>query len=333
MDSTDNFLHLARHRAHHRSKQRIQSFGEVWTPKKHVRHILDMLDKSVWTDTDVVFFEPTCGHGNFVEAVVQRRLNALWNKAKKQKIKEPHFYSAANTLNALWAVDIDPENIKICRNRVWFLVFRFLWTHERLRAPDAPQQDADERRSGPTKVSPPRFSPLRGAPLKAGSQRDGRLQKACPPEAGLSLKFFLKKHKGFLAHILCCIEWQIQENEALSCMESDPQKAVSAAAKTAVSRKWIQKNGHRPIDFEKTWLLRLETFKKKKIIPLEYKRNAKKLESLAQSKKLSVFEKNQETNQTNLLTFLNEQRARRARLSRSKESGADSDFYSFPTAA
>ena len=319
MGPTDNFLHLA----HHRSKQRIQSFGEVWTPKKHVRHILDMLDKSVWTDTDVVFFEPTCGHGNFVEAVIQRRLNAFWNKAKRQKIKESHFYSAANALNTLWAVDIDPENIKICRNRVWSLVFRFLWTHERRQAPEAQQGSGSERRTGP----------LRCGPLKAGSQRDGRLQKACPPDAGLSLKSFIKRRKKFLAQALCCIEWQIQENEALSCLESDPQKAVSAAAKTAVSRKWIQKNGHRPIDFEKTWIRRFETSKKNKIISLEYKRNSKKLESLAQGKKLSVCEKNQETNQTNLLTFLNEQKARCARLSRSKESGAGSDFYSFPTAA
>ena len=282
METAENILRLA----HHRSKQRIRNFGEVWTPKKHVRQMLDMLDKSVWTDTNIVFFEPTCGHGNFVEAIVQRRLNAFLNRAKRQKIKRPHFYSVANTLTALWAIDIDPENIKSCRNRVWSSVFKFLWSNERHR------------------------------PLKTS----------------LSLKSFIKKHKDFLAQVLCCIEWQIQENEALSCLESDPQKAVLAAEKTTVSRQWIKKNGHHPIDFNKTWLWRFETFKRKKIVPLEYKRNSKKLDSLLKDERLSVFEKKQTLNQLNFLTFSAERKEERGRLSRYKESGI-SDSHSFMKAA
>ena len=263
--------------AHHRSRQRIQSFGEVWTPKKHVRQMLDMLDKSVWTDIGAVFFEPACGHGNFVEAVVQRRLNAILNKAKRQKIKRPHFYAAANTLNTLWAIDIDLENIKFCRDRVWSSVFKFLWSNERRR----------------------------------------------PPKAALSLKSFIRKHKDFLAHVLCCIEWQIQENEALSCLESDPQKARLAAEKTAVSRQWIKKNKHRPIDFKKTWLWRFEALKKSKIVPLEYKKNSKKLDSLLQDKKQPVFKKNQPLN---LLTFLHENKKETGRLSRHKKPHVSDSF-------
>ena len=49
--------------AHHRSRQRIQHLGEVFTPEKYVQQMLDMLGKLVWTSTDTVFFEPTCGHG------------------------------------------------------------------------------------------------------------------------------------------------------------------------------------------------------------------------------------------------------------------------------
>ena len=186
--------------AHHRSRRRIQNFGEVFTPEKYVQQMLDMLDKSVWTSTDTVFFEPTCGHGNFVEAIVRRRLSALLNKAKRQKIKDPQLYAVANTLNTLWAIDIDPENIKFCQDRVQALVFQFLWSNE----------------------------------------------LHCSTEAATSLKSFIKKHKDFLVQALCCIEWQIQENEALSCLESDPQKAALAAEKTAVSRQWIKKNRHRP---------------------------------------------------------------------------------------
>ena len=78
METAKRILHLI----HHRSKKRIRDYGEVFTPKKYVNQMLDMLDKSVWADTNVVFFEPTCGHGNFVEAIVKKRLNAFLQKQK-----------------------------------------------------------------------------------------------------------------------------------------------------------------------------------------------------------------------------------------------------------
>ena len=59
--------------AHHRSRSRIRNLGEVFTPEKYVYQMLDMLDKSVWSSDNVIFFEPTCGHGNFVVAIVQKR--------------------------------------------------------------------------------------------------------------------------------------------------------------------------------------------------------------------------------------------------------------------
>ena len=127
METAQNIINFV----HHRSKKRIRDLGEVFTPEKYVNQMLNMLDKSVWTDINTVFFEPTCGHGNFVETVVERRLDALLKKARKQKIKKPHFHAAANTLNNLWATDIDPKNIEFCRNRIRSLIFNFLLKHEK----------------------------------------------------------------------------------------------------------------------------------------------------------------------------------------------------------
>ena len=206
--------------AHHRSKKRIRDFGEVFTPKKYVQQMLDMLDRSVWADTRVVFFEPTCGHGNFVSAIVERRQKALFKKAKRQKIAKPHFYAVANTLNNLWAIDIDPQNIEFCRQRVFDLVCCFLW--ERTNAFE----------------------------------------------------------QEFLAHILCCLEWQIQENEALSCLETDPLKAKKSVDKTAVSRKWFKQNGHHPIDFKNTWCQHFQTCQLNNALPIQYIKNLKFLDSL-----------------------------------------------------
>ena len=66
----------------HRSRDRIRSLGEVFTPEKYVFQMLDMLDRYVWSDIDTVFFEPTCGHGNFVVAIAQRRLKKAVQKGK-----------------------------------------------------------------------------------------------------------------------------------------------------------------------------------------------------------------------------------------------------------
>ena len=211
---------------HYRTRQRIRDFGEVFTPGEYVQKMLDMLDKSVWADTGTVFFEPTCGHGNFVLALVERRLNAFLKKARKQKMKQPHFYAVANTLNNLWAIDIDLSNIELCRHRVRSLVFNFLLKHKNTHC---------------------------------------------------SSKIFIKKNKVFLTHVLCCIEWQIHTNEALSCLQVDLTKAFQAADKTTVSRQWLKKNKHRPINFNMPWCEYFKCMKQEGIIPLEYTKNHKSL--------------------------------------------------------
>ena len=241
------------HIAHHRSRQRIRDFGEVFTPEKYVHQMLDMLDKSVWADTNIVFFEPTCGHGNFVSAVVERRLKAFLKKAKRENIKKPHFYAVAHTLNNLWAIDIDPKNIKFCRSRVLSLVFDFLWKWE---------------------------------------------------TNSLSFKSFIQQNKDFLTHLLCCIQWQIQENEALSCLEKDPVKAKESADKTAVSRKWFKKNRHRPINFEQTWCEYFKVYKSENIIPVEYTKNFKFLNSLVSNELKVTKGSKKRKKKTNIISLI-----------------------------
>ena len=230
MKTKQNFLDLK----FHRSKDRIRSLGEVFTPEKYVFQMLDMLDKSIWSNIDTVFFEPTCGHGNFVVAIVQRRLERLFKKAKKQKIEKAHFYTVAHTLNNLWAIDIEVQNIKLCRNRIYFIIFNFLWKHEK-------KYQCQDR---------------------------------------LSLDVFIKRNKEYLVHVLSCIQYQIHTNEALSCLEIDHLEAQKIAKKTLVSRQWFQNNRHHPINFEKTWVSYFKNCQKRRIMPIEYKRNLKCLEKV-----------------------------------------------------
>lgn len=229
MELNKDILHLA----HHRSRQRVRDLGEVFTPDKYVQQMLDMLDKAVWSDTNKVFFEPTCGHGNFVIAIVHRRLEVFLKQAKRKKIKKPHFYAVANTLNNLWAIDIDVENIVFCRNRVWEIVLKFL-------------MDNENRKS--------------------------------------STPIFLGKNADFLAHILCCLNRQIHENELLSCLAENKEEAKKSASQTNTSKKWFEKNKHKPINFELPWCAYFLSLKRQNIVPIEYTKQIKFLLSISSKK-------------------------------------------------
>lgn len=113
----------------HRSKVRILELGEVFTPEQFVEDMLDLISKgkkNFWSNEDIVFFEPTCGHGNIVLSIYRRRLNALHKKALLNGVKNPHLYAIANAINTLWAIDIDSKNIEHTRSRVLWITLDFL---------------------------------------------------------------------------------------------------------------------------------------------------------------------------------------------------------------
>lgn len=115
----------------HKTKDRIRELGEVFTPEEYVESMLDLLAKgkrSFWEKEDIAFFEPTCGHGNIIIPLLNRRLKALYGKAQKENIIDPELYSIAYAINTLWAIDIDNENIEQCKERVFHLICSFIET-------------------------------------------------------------------------------------------------------------------------------------------------------------------------------------------------------------
>ena len=113
----------------HRSRERIKSIGEVFTPEVYVNGMLNLLSQGEnisWDDEDIIFFEPACGHGNIVVSIYTKRIEAFYQKALKEKIPKPAFYAVANAINTLWAIDTDSENILECRTRVLIVSINFL---------------------------------------------------------------------------------------------------------------------------------------------------------------------------------------------------------------
>src|SRR3954464_7378258 len=63
-----------------RSRHRVRTYGEVFTPRHMVDRMLDLVREELETGPDFVdktFLEPAAGHGNFLVAILHRKLRAV----------------------------------------------------------------------------------------------------------------------------------------------------------------------------------------------------------------------------------------------------------------
>ena len=108
---------------HHKSVERIDSLGEVYTPIHVATQMCDFIPSDDWKDPCVIFFEPTCGNGNILEVIVKRRLECLYEVGKDKS--NPYKYAISNAMNTLVAMDIDNENVLESRERIQKIALEF----------------------------------------------------------------------------------------------------------------------------------------------------------------------------------------------------------------
>lgn len=61
-----------------KSVERVRDLGEVFTPASTVKAMLDLLPASMWVPhPSPTFLEPSCGDGNFLVAILVRKLDAV----------------------------------------------------------------------------------------------------------------------------------------------------------------------------------------------------------------------------------------------------------------
>ena len=87
-----------------RTKDRIKQFGEVFTPLSLVDEILDKLPPEVFEDPEKTFLDPSCGDGNFLVKVLERKLA---NGIKPDR-----------ALMTIYGVEIQQDNVDKCRDRL-----------------------------------------------------------------------------------------------------------------------------------------------------------------------------------------------------------------------
>lgn len=104
-----------------RTKERVQTLGEVFTAPAEVDLMLDMLGPDA-SDPDVTILEPSCGHGNFLVEILRRRSACL---------------DPVRALKNVIAVDICADNVAEARERMFVVLMREL--------PDAMTEETQNR--------------------------------------------------------------------------------------------------------------------------------------------------------------------------------------------
>lgn len=98
-----------------KSRQRVSDHGEVYTNLREVDAMLDLV-RNETERIDSRFLEPACGHGNFLTAILTRKLDAV---EKKYRRSRPEFEAQALLgLACIYGIDKLEDNVKEARARL-----------------------------------------------------------------------------------------------------------------------------------------------------------------------------------------------------------------------
>ena len=97
------------------SRQRVAEHGEVYTAKREVCAMLDLVKEEA-ERIDSRFLEPACGTGNFLVEIMSRKLEAV----RRQFVKNRFEYDQASAMavSSMYGVELLPDNVDACRNRL-----------------------------------------------------------------------------------------------------------------------------------------------------------------------------------------------------------------------
>lgn len=100
-----------------KSSDRVRDLGEVFTPSATVKAMLDMFPNKVWNPhPSTTFFEPSCGDGNFLVAILERKLERIATDFENHKLpgglsEDSMLFHGIEALASIYAVDISADNV------------------------------------------------------------------------------------------------------------------------------------------------------------------------------------------------------------------------------
>ena len=102
-----------------KTKERVKDFGEVFTNKREIDAMLDMISLEV-SRIGSRILEPACGTGNFLVEILNRKLETIKEKAEGNQVRWEYyaFIAIAN----MYGIDIQEDNVRECRERLLMIV-------------------------------------------------------------------------------------------------------------------------------------------------------------------------------------------------------------------
>ena len=100
------------------SKKRVTDHGEVYTGKREVNAMLDMV-KQETERIDSRFLEPACGTGNFMTEILKRKLRIVESRYKKSQLEYERY--AVLAVSSIYGIDILKDNVVECRKRLFHI--------------------------------------------------------------------------------------------------------------------------------------------------------------------------------------------------------------------
>jgi hypothetical protein len=99
-----------------KSAERIKNHGEVYTNKREVDAMLDLVSHEMERIESRVL-EPACGTGNFLAEVLSRKLGMV--KMRYQKEQFDYERNAVIAVSSIYGIDILEDNVEACRERLF----------------------------------------------------------------------------------------------------------------------------------------------------------------------------------------------------------------------
>ncbi|MBS1629121.1 MAG: SAM-dependent DNA methyltransferase [Bacteroidetes bacterium] len=101
---------------HIKSRQRIADHGEVFTAQREVRAMIELVNDEA-ARIDSRFLEPACGTGNFLAEILSRKLRVVYERYRSSPLEYERY--AILALTSIYGIDILPDNVDECRQRLY----------------------------------------------------------------------------------------------------------------------------------------------------------------------------------------------------------------------
>ncbi|WP_249628999.1 methylase [Streptococcus uberis] len=99
-----------------KSKHRVQKHGEVFTPSWMVQKMLDTPGvKEACENINATFLEPSAGDGNFLQAILERKLDAVEKHFDQKNWKSKSLIA----LSTIYGIELLEDNLEVARSRMF----------------------------------------------------------------------------------------------------------------------------------------------------------------------------------------------------------------------